>query len=104
MLNFDTNHNIVKILLGRRRIGGDNRLGHIQMPGLFQIGNQGLRTGGPRLFGSVAAVRWLLSVVSVAGAVILASVLEPYWQFSTGEIFWSEETFCIFQYVATSKP
>jgi hypothetical protein len=74
------------------------------MSGLFQIGNQGLKTAGPRRLGSVATVRWLLPGVSVAGAVILARVLESYWQFCTDEIFWSEETFCIFQYAAESKP
>jgi signal transduction histidine kinase len=51
------------------------------MSGLSQIENQGLKTGGsPRRFWSVAAVRWLLSLVSVAGAVILARVLDYYWQ------------------------
>jgi len=40
-----------------------------------------LKTGGsPRRFGSDAAVRWLLPVLSVAGAVILSRVLEFYWQ------------------------
>ena len=51
------------------------------MSGLSPIGNQGLKTGGsPRRFGSDAAVRWLLPVLSVAGAVILSRVLEFYWQ------------------------
>src|SRR5258706_3029927 len=51
------------------------------MSGLSPIGNQGLKTGGsPRRFGSDAAVRWLLPVLSVAGAVILSRVLDYYWQ------------------------
>jgi PAS domain S-box-containing protein len=50
------------------------------MAGLTQIGNQGLKTGGsPRRFRSAAAVRWLLPIVSVTGAVILGRLLESYW-------------------------
>jgi K+-sensing histidine kinase KdpD len=51
------------------------------MSGIFKIGNQGLKTRGPRRFGSVAAVRWLLHVVTVAEAVILGMLLD-YWQYT----------------------
>jgi PAS domain S-box-containing protein len=50
------------------------------MAGLSHIGDQGLKTGGPRRFWSAVAVRWLLPIVSVAGAVILSRVLDFYWQ------------------------
>jgi len=50
------------------------------MSGSSHIGEQGLKTGGPRLFGSVAAVRRLLPVATAAAAVILGKLLDYYWQ------------------------
>jgi C4-dicarboxylate-specific signal transduction histidine kinase len=50
------------------------------MAGLSQTGKQDLKTGDPRRFGSVAAVRWLLPIVTVAAAVILGRLLDYYWQ------------------------
>ena len=51
------------------------------MSGLTQSGSQGLKSGGsPWRFWSVAAVRWLFPIVSVAVAVIVATVLNFYWQ------------------------
>ena len=47
---------------------------------LFQIGNRGLKAGGPRRFGSVAAARWLLPVATVAAAVVLGRLVDDYWQ------------------------
>jgi signal transduction histidine kinase len=49
------------------------------MSGLTQIGNQGLNTGGPRRFWSLAGVRWLLPIVTVTAAVILGRLLDYYW-------------------------
>lgn len=37
-------------------------------------------SGSPRRFLSFAAVRWLFPIVSVAGALVLARVLDFYWQ------------------------
>ena len=65
-----------------------------------------------------AALRYIVAVVAVALEVVLAKEIENwrappfialflcvivFWA-STGEIFWSEETFRIFQYAAESKP
>src|SRR5579859_4315246 len=51
------------------------------MSGLSQIENQALESGGARRwFGSASPLRWVLSVVSVAFAVILSKVLEHYWR------------------------
>jgi PAS domain S-box-containing protein len=51
------------------------------MAGLSQTGKQDLKTGGsPGRFWSVAAVRWLLPIVSIAVAVILSRLLDFYWQ------------------------
>ena len=47
---------------------------------LFQIGNRGLKAGGPRRFGSVAAARWLLPVATVAAAVVLGRLVDDYWR------------------------
>jgi hypothetical protein len=51
------------------------------MSGVTQSGSQGSKSGAaPRQFWSVAAVRWLLPIVTVAGAVILGKLLDYYWQ------------------------
>src|SRR6267142_4672188 len=51
------------------------------MSGLFQIGDQSLKTiGSPKRFWSVSFVRWLLSIVTVSVAVILGRLLDYYWQ------------------------
>src|SRR6267142_7073986 len=51
------------------------------MSGSFQTGNQSLETGDSQWRRwRAAAVRWVVAIVSVASAVILAHVLEHYWE------------------------
>jgi len=48
--------------------------------GSSQTGSRGLKTGDSRWRrGRAAAVKWMVAIVSVASAVILAQVLEDYW-------------------------
>ena len=51
------------------------------MSGSSQTGNRGLETGDSQgRWWRAAAVRWVVAIVSVASAVILAQVLEHYWE------------------------